>query len=78
MPNRRQVDLRRKAQDRRLKAKGIRVNEDFSYFAFLGYHLNAEQFEVKVKPFVVSCESVEQSNHERLNRSPFDRLRANG
>ncbi|WP_295395030.1 hypothetical protein, partial [uncultured Thiodictyon sp.] len=38
-----------------------------------------------VKPFVVSCELVEQSNHGRLNfsrlrisRSPFDKLRANG
>jgi hypothetical protein len=36
-----------------------------------GYQLKAGQF--KVKPFVVSL-----SNHERLNRPPFDKLRANG
>jgi len=36
-----------------------------------GYQLKTGQF--KIKPFVVSL-----SNHERLNRSPFDRLRANG
>ncbi|MFZ4698560.1 MAG: hypothetical protein ACOYMG_00780 [Candidatus Methylumidiphilus sp.] len=35
----------------------------------LGYQLKAGQ----VKPFVVSL-----SNHERLTRSPFDKLRANG
>jgi hypothetical protein len=39
--------------------------------AFWGYQFKAGQFEVK--PFVVSL-----SNHERLNRPPFDKLRANG
>jgi hypothetical protein len=37
----------------------------------VGYPLKAGQY--KVKPFVVSL-----SNHERLNRPPFDKLRANG
>jgi hypothetical protein len=37
----------------------------------MGYQLKTEQ--IKVKPFVVSL-----SNHERLNRPPFDKLRANG
>ena len=37
----------------------------------VGYQLKAGQFEVK--SFVVGL-----SNHERLNRSPFDKLRANG
>ena len=44
-----------------------------------GYQLKTGQFEVK--PFVVSPSSVLRralSNHERLNRSPFDRLRTNG
>jgi len=36
-----------------------------------GYPLKTGQ--IKVKPFVVSL-----SNHERLNRPPFDKLRANG
>jgi len=36
-----------------------------------GYPLKQGQLEVK--PFVVSL-----SNHERLNRPPFDKLRANG
>jgi hypothetical protein len=29
-------------------------------------------------PFVVSCELVEQSNHERLNHPYFDRLPSTG
>jgi hypothetical protein len=43
------------------------VGKDHKY----GYQFKAGQFEVK--PFVVSL-----SNHERLNRPPFDKLRANG
>ncbi len=37
----------------------------------VGYQLKVGLF--KVKPFVVSL-----SNRERLNRPPFDKLRANG
>jgi hypothetical protein len=51
------------------KMYAIRNLEDLD--ESLGYQLKAGQF--KVKPFVVSL-----SNHERLNRPPFDKLRANG
>ena len=53
----------------------IQQREDFAFETTLagrsGYQFKAEQSEVK--PFVVSL-----SNHERLNRPPFDKLRANG
>ncbi len=49
---------------------------NISYLILLGFPLKAGQ--LKVKPFVVSPELVEGSNHERLNRPPFDKLMANG
>ncbi len=39
--------------------------------AVFGYQLKAGQY--KVKPFMVSL-----SNHERLNRPPFDKLKTQG
>ncbi|CCE24942.1 protein of unknown function [Methylotuvimicrobium alcaliphilum 20Z] len=45
----------------------------------LGYSLNTGQ--LKVNPFVVSPSAKLRralSNHGRINRPPFDRLRANG
>ena len=44
-----------------------------SYLNIRATYLRFKAGQFEVKPFVVSCELVEQSNHERLNRPPFDK-----